>query len=446
MERKKRRLLFFILAMIFAVVAPCIILYSQGYIFDLEKGKIIKTGGIFLKINPKDAEVFLNNKLIKKTGIFTGEIQIMNLTPRTYKVLVKKEGYFEWSKDLKVIAKEVTSAKNITLVPKEHQFSPLEIQGEAKDFLISPDGKKLIVYAQTGNFWNISLVNLENSSSTRIFPVAAEEKYYAFSKFDYSRSGDKFYIAASDWGVNYYFIYDANNFKRLAQTSNSLKAQSLIHGKDLNNVSTTIKTALAYQISDSGLLWLSREGYLNKSDFGSGKNIKIYNTLPLEIKPGAKYEIIENNASEIFVRENSLLYYLDPGFSVFERISNEADSVVFGPYSKTFEVKKTVIKNGRAISIFFMTEEYEQPAQKAKESALVGEFEGGIGNVFWLNGHYLLFNAGNAIKISEIDNRSKTNVIDIGNFPSPKLLYDFRNRKVYILSQGKIYVSNQILE
>ncbi len=93
-----------------------------------------------------------------------------------------------------------------------------------------------------------------------------------------------------------------------------------------------------------------------------------------------------------------------------------------------------------------MTEEYEQPAQKAKESALVGEFEGGIGNVFWLNGHYLLFNAGNAIKISEIDNRSKTNVIDIGNFPSPKLLYDFRNRKVYILSQGKIYVSNQILE
>ena len=71
MTKKSRTLLFFFLLIVFLVVGPSIIMYSQGYRFDTSKMKFIETGGIYVKTNPGDASVFINGKYENRTTGFS---------------------------------------------------------------------------------------------------------------------------------------------------------------------------------------------------------------------------------------------------------------------------------------------------------------------------------------------------------------------------------------
>jgi len=72
MTRKTRKILFFVFFLIFLLGAPLIILYYQGYRFDLEKKSLTQTGGLFLKVTPKQAEIYIDGELVKKTDFFFG--------------------------------------------------------------------------------------------------------------------------------------------------------------------------------------------------------------------------------------------------------------------------------------------------------------------------------------------------------------------------------------
>lgn len=82
----------------FLLIAPSIVLYSQGYRIDFENKKITQTGGLFLKISPKQADIYLNGKLSRKTDFFFGSALIENLLPKKYKLEIKKTGYQSWKK------------------------------------------------------------------------------------------------------------------------------------------------------------------------------------------------------------------------------------------------------------------------------------------------------------------------------------------------------------
>jgi hypothetical protein len=57
----------------------------------------------------------------------------------------------------------------------------------------------------------------------------------------------------------------------------------------------------------------------------------------------------------------------------------------------------------------------------------------------------LVFNTGNKIKISEIDDRDKINIYDIGEFKEPKIFFSQTDNKLYISSEGNFYSSGNIL-
>ena len=102
MTKKSRTILFLICLILFLIIAPLAIFYSQGYRFDFETKKITQTGGLFLKVIPKQVEVFVDGKLTKKTDFFFGSALIENLLPKKYRVSVKKEGYLPWEKNLEI--------------------------------------------------------------------------------------------------------------------------------------------------------------------------------------------------------------------------------------------------------------------------------------------------------------------------------------------------------
>ena len=70
--------------------------------------------------------------------------------------------------------------------------------------------------------------------------------------------------------------------------------------------------------------------------------------------------------------------------------------------------------------------------------------------VFWLNSNYLIFNLGNHLKIVEIDDRDRIQTLDItpttnlGGGNNPEIYFNGNNRKLYILSQGNLFVSEKL--
>ncbi len=127
-----RRVLFWFFLVAFFIVGTLLIVKTQGFVVDWENLKLVKTGGIFVKILPSDSEILLDGKPYKKpVSLWNTGILIKDLVPRTYTVTVKKEGRETWEKTLTVEPGLVASASFIRLFekePKEHPLSPKTVE------------------------------------------------------------------------------------------------------------------------------------------------------------------------------------------------------------------------------------------------------------------------------------------------------------------------------
>lgn len=255
MHKKTRTALFITLILLFAVVTPSVILYSQGYRFDFETKQVVQTGGFYFRALPKSADVYLNGKFKAKTSIFTGSTLIENILPKTYSVEIKKTGYHTWQKNLEVKEKQVADAKNVVLFPE------------------NPDFKKL-----------------------------------------------------------------TENEKEI----------------------TSILSQIEYSATSSD-----------------------------------KSKLIEPNEHEIWIT------FID------SRTENSLDS--------------------------------------SPKRIFLTRFSEKIRSVSWLNDYYLIFSLNNKIKVAEIDDRDKLNVIDLAEFPSPKIYWDRNKKTLYLVSEGTLYLAKNLL-
>jgi hypothetical protein len=143
MDKKVKNILILIFVVIFLIATPLIIIYSQGYRFDFESKKFVKTGGFYFKTHPTSCEVYLDGKLNKKTDFLFGAAFIKDLLPKKYDVKIKKAGFFPWEKTLEVKEGFVTEAKSIILFPQNPNF--LVFLSGIEDYFFSPDEKKIVL-------------------------------------------------------------------------------------------------------------------------------------------------------------------------------------------------------------------------------------------------------------------------------------------------------------
>ncbi|MCX6812889.1 MAG: PEGA domain-containing protein [Candidatus Azambacteria bacterium] len=120
MTRRFRRFIFLIFTIFFVVSSIIVILFAQGYRFNFNSLKILKTGGIFIKTSTDNAKIYINNKYIESTsGILSHSTLISGLTPKNYNVFVYKENYYPWNKTVEVKNGMVTELNNVILFPLE---------------------------------------------------------------------------------------------------------------------------------------------------------------------------------------------------------------------------------------------------------------------------------------------------------------------------------------
>lgn len=127
-------LLFFLTIVAVAGGTYFMIRYAQGY-RPTRTGTIKGTGLLSAGSFPSAAEVYVNGRLTTATN------NTLNLDPGEYEVEIKKDGFYTWSKKLKIVEELVTETA-AQLFPTSPSLEPLTYTG-ALTAVPSPDGTKL---------------------------------------------------------------------------------------------------------------------------------------------------------------------------------------------------------------------------------------------------------------------------------------------------------------
>jgi hypothetical protein len=471
MTKRFRTILFYFLLVLFVLIAPLVILYSQGYRFDLETKKITQTGAFYFKVLPKSAEVYIGEKLKKKTDFLFGTAFIDNLLPKKYAIKIEKDGYYPWQKSLEVQEKTVTEAKNIVLIPKNPNFEILT--KETEDFFFSPDEKKIILKETNEDGWSLKLYELERKIKSHLIDekdiikelqkdnaISTSPKNALLLDIKWSQDSKRVLLTLGIKQKIKHFILETtekSNLMSLDFLGGDIKNISFSPQKDLeiffikNNslfkadfikkeVSGPIlNNLISYQFLNSDLIWLNNKGFLFKSD-SRGEKIEVLNLKPIDIESENEFKISAHDLSKILLQKSNTLFYLDQDSRTFKEISNSVKNFRFSP-----DFKKVVYWNNYEIWILFLEEKLDQPPKGAGELLFLTRFSEKIEEAFWYTSHYLIFNAGDKIKIVEIDDRDKINTVDLTSFEKPKIFWNKIYKNLYILINGNLFSSEKLI-
>ena len=197
MSAGKRKFFFYVLFLAFITVGGGIALYSQGFRFNISDLAIQKIGGIFVRSNPSDAEIALDKKIIKnKSWLLQSGTLINNLIPGRHALVIKKDGYREWQKNILVEPSLVSEVDAVVLVK---ETGPVKIYENVNDFWAA--GNNLMREKNSEIFYNGTLL--------------PGEKFIA-------ASNDGQFVIAHASKTNAYFIYDARNERPAASDSHRM--------------------------------------------------------------------------------------------------------------------------------------------------------------------------------------------------------------------------------
>jgi hypothetical protein len=413
MSRKIRIILFFVLFLVFIFLGPAIILYSQGYRFDFEQKRLTQTGGFFLKAIPKQVNIYLNEKFVKKTDFFFGTAFIDNLLPKKYKLRVEKEGFQAWEKTLQIKEKEVTEAKNVILFPKNLTFDLLIKNVE--DFWVLPDEKKLIFLERNEISWQLKLCDLEKNLIIYLIGEKDIAKEAKFLNLNIQNSKEIYLQLEIKGKIKNFLLNLEKTPPSLTEKEITVLNEDFIVSKSFNKDQYII----------------DKEGYLLK-------NQEKLTDKPIEIKKDKTYDL-EVFGDFIFLKEDSILYQYNFDSKSFEKIFEGLKGLKVSP-----DFEKLVYFSDFEIWILFLKNQSIAPYHLKREKIFLLRISEKIKDVFWLNSDYLIFNSQDKIKIIEIDDRDKINIFEIGEFENPKFFFNQNKKRIYILSGKNLYFSSPL--
>ncbi|MBU1045845.1 hypothetical protein KJ616_01850 [Patescibacteria group bacterium] len=497
MTKRFKKILFFSICGLFIIVTPIVILYASGYRFDFDNMRIVQTGGLFFKISPPGVMVYMNDEPYKKTSFFFDTALISGLLPKSYQISIQKNDYHSWEKELAVEEKMVTEAKSIVLFPKNPLFNLAFKNIEA--LFPAPDEKKAVVEIAADKGWSFASFDCQNQKQEQILAesdlqILESDNAPAITQkisgteptniiwssdskrilIELDKKGEKQYLATEPSPNKGLFVIDRDNkIKKISfnpnnseeifflssaptasaaktnsasKTAESLSAIFIIRGNgeetalDFSDPSLK-QNVLAYAIIDNYLVWLSESGLIYKGTINGDKIslTEILNVRPMTIKASANYQILSKGLSNILLKEDEGLYRLNPEKRLLEKIFDSAKEIIFAK-----DMKKIAVNAGNQIWLYYLEEEKNQPQRNKEEKLLLYSSPQEITNLYWLNNHYLIFRVNESIKITEIDNRCKPNLLELTTFPNLAIFW--LSNKLFVLSNNNLFFSEDVVK
>ena len=477
MKKRSRLYIIVILSFLFLIAAPLSIFYSLGWRIDLKNRKLIQVGFLFVKAWPKSAEIYLNGESAKKTDFFFGSALVEDLSPGTYAIEIKKEGFQDWKKNLEVKKRQVTEIKDIILVTKNPKFGLVSVN--ADNFYVSNDEKMVIIKEKSENpetkkmTWDLKLFEVESNIKSQLVgekdvaknqnapnPPPAEK---TAELFDLRFSPDSksvlldvvvqekinHYILTLDRtppiltplsfldpepGILYFNPQDANSL--------FLFADGKINAVDIPTKKISViplaEKISAISILQDNIYYLDDRGFVFKSNFSFSSKEQL-NVVPLGITNENAVEI-NSAGSNVFLRKDKTLYWLDEQIKTFEKIQEAVENIAISENNN-----KIGVADKHGIWVFF-PEGQTTPTEKIPaEISLLFNSPEEISNVSWWTDDYLMVGAEGKIKIVETDDRDELNVVTLAEFLTPlKISWNQRFKNLLVLSRDNLFISDRI--
>lgn len=135
-----KRLFFFFL---FFFILVLIIAYARGYRFNLKEKNLNSTGIISINSSPQASKVYVNDIL---KGVTNLNLQLL---PGEYKIEIKKDGYTNWQKKIKVKG-ELVYTINAQLFPVNPSLTAVTNLGITKAVAIDQT-EKILIFSDNNN-------------------------------------------------------------------------------------------------------------------------------------------------------------------------------------------------------------------------------------------------------------------------------------------------------
>lgn len=198
-----------LLALTFAVLAVFglfLSFYARGYRFNFKKLIFEPNGILVVKTDPTDAEIIVNQNYKKNSD------SSLSLSPGTYDLTIKKEGYLSWNKRI-VIEKEIVTEISASLFKQAPSLEPLTVNG-AQNPIESLDNTKIAYFTPASNdidsqksgLWIIENVNLPIGFTKE--PRRLTDANLASSNLSFSPDGTEI-LAQTNQGI---YLFDSNTY------------------------------------------------------------------------------------------------------------------------------------------------------------------------------------------------------------------------------------------
>jgi hypothetical protein len=268
MKKSTRTFLFALFVILFLVVTPAVVRYSQGYRVDWQNKTIVQTGALFLEPRPAPVEVYLNGEFTKKSSFVFQNMYLGNLLPKKYLVEVKKEGYSPWQKKLPVSPKLVSEAKNITLFPLPDPSRINKISENLRDFFPSPSGKYLIFIKNTKTP-KMGLYSLSDQREILALNMPADFDDYVIGDFEWSTDSANIIFSLNKSADRLIVSYNIENAAISKPPNNSL-SEKVSYDAERTLVARDRKKTLIINNDKVGVYWLEDirvQPFRNAGDF-----------------------------------------------------------------------------------------------------------------------------------------------------------------------------------
>ena len=454
MSKKTRLIILFICVVCFFIAAPVLVAYSMGYRFDFERLKVVATGGIYVRTFPAAGQITIDSDISEKPGMFANYIFVQSLLPKNHTVLVKKSGYYDYSKTLPVQENQVTKIENILLIKKLITFS--DLANKVDYFSAAPNNQNIITASSNGKIISFSYFAANSLPQAKTFSVTTTGKVLGIT---WSSDSARALIEITSGSNNLYYLFDSTLPKLVAvrlsyldknsqqvtfspqdsQTIFYLENKTLYSAKG-NKALPVINNIISFKISGTNITWLSSKGTLSSSDV-TGNLLEKISLADFSVDNQKSYEIVSISGNT-FLEDNNALFKLNPDTKVFENFTIPVTNykILTSPDGKNL----IYWSNDKIYLYTLATEKFNEISSESQ-----------IDNCQWLNNDYIIFTAGDKIIISEIDYRGNINTIALPQElaigagktltdKSPQIFFDPQDGKLYILTQNTLLSSEKI--
>ncbi len=434
MTLRTRRFLFWGLLLLFLAAGTVITLYSQGWRLDLQSCTIRdplhctfnleKTGGIFIRTSPRDVAIRVDGQDISdQSGFIQQGTLIPNLIPKTYRVEIKKEGYFPWVKNLKVEPQLVTQALHIVLVPKtikEELVSASRLRGEHIEVLTNT-GKKIIIQ--------------DTKSKT----------YYVYDVTN----------PAVAFNINVNFANTAKTSEAIVRIApHSFDPNKLIieSTKGLYILDTLRLTAETIQ-KNRPIAWNvqgSSVYYLRKNTSSSSAVYALYSwnlvlknenqvfAFPETASSSQRFtdiEVAQTQNRIVLLDSEHAIYLIDLTQNTMKKAASAITDFAFSPDGR----KLAFLSSNKKLQILFL-DDVDADNPKQRGDIIAFELAEQPRTIMWhKDSYHILMGYAGALHLKEIDDRLPNNDYALKEIPGDAFYYDKNSDFVYSVKNSSLY-------